>query len=212
MSRTDQFWECAIFLSSIPSLLQKGMEEGVLEAEGHVGLGEFVGFHFYLNRFCTEFLVPELQRIAAGRQSLNRIHPVLTGDGVEGMCHDMDIRLHPWMHIANELDAHFGLIEGMIGVVALFRLGGVKELVDFGVCPGVVNNRVAVLKAYGLVCHHCGDVRGEDTLHLIHFKEVFRRAEGTLDFAFDMDESPSDGIIRVQHEIFFEQWVVLIEP
>src|ERR1044072_4095100 len=55
-----------------------------------------------------ELLMPGFDRVRPGRQTADREAAVGAGHGVERIGPNADVRVHPAVHVAFELDHHFG--------------------------------------------------------------------------------------------------------
>src|SRR5512134_148226 len=82
----------------------------LLEGEAEGDFLRLAVAHGHARRLRAELLVPRLDRVRARRELREGEHAVLAGHGEERVLHDPDVRAHPAVDVALDLDAA-GLLE-----------------------------------------------------------------------------------------------------
>src|SRR6266508_4402907 len=131
----------------------------LVRGEGEVGRLTLGSRDRHGRRLCAELLMPCFDRIRSRRQSLDREAAVRPGDRVKRIGPHTDVRVHPTVHVALEIDHHLGrrerhrLRHAGVGLAHIERPVLLRDGLD------VMQEWIGILDFDGLPHHDAKDVR-----------------------------------------------------
>src|SRR2546422_1613851 len=151
-----------------PRLTERPYNSRLLGAcVAEVGGGDGPGFHTHGLRHHSEPFVPDLNGVCPGRYFIDLISAALAADCEIGMIDDPDVRGHPGVDVAAELDHDF-FLRRLVGLnETCRRLPNIETGVLDGCAVQVVQPVVAVLDLQDLPNAHAHDAGNVDAPTLV---------------------------------------------